>query len=431
MNPTMQRLARQRERLADEATKKPPAAETHRLVIEDGGQASFSPYRTSRPTPASVRATPTPTPKPDTRTTPMAAYAQTQHPTATRAGIEEYLLHRANPARHPLNGPGRDFMGRTLIDLARESLRRSGQRVEGLDRMELAQRAMHGTSDFSAILANVASKTLRAAYEAAPRTFTAWAKQSSAQDFKPVSRAQLGDAPMLKQVTEHGEFTYGTISDHGETYSLATYGRIVGITRKAIVNDDMGAFDRLIPAFGRAAAELEGDIVYGVLSANAAMADGVELFHADHGNLIDPGATISVDSLGAARAAMRKQTGDQGSYLNISPRFLIVPAELETLANQFTSNAYQASASGNINPFSTTLIPITEPRLSAHSAAAWYLAADPNQVDTVEYAYLEGSEGVFIDQQVQFNSDGIAFKARLDFAAKAIDWRGIIKNAGE
>jgi len=359
----------------------------------------------------------------------MSAYAQT-HPSATRAGIEEYLLHRIAPARNPLTGPGRDFMGRSLLDLARESLRRSGQRVEGLDRMELAQRAMHTTSDFPELLANVANKTLRAAYLGAPRTFTAWAKRAAAQDFKPVTRAQLGDAPALRQVTEHGEFSYGTVSDNGETYSLATYGRIVGVTRTAIINDDLSAFDRLIPAFGRAAAELESDIVYGILTTNAAMSDGTDLFHADHGNLIAPGATISVDELGKARAAMRKQTGDSGAYINISPRYLIVPAELETKAQQFTSNAYQPDPSSNINPFASTLEAIAEPRLSAHSAVAWYLAADPAMVDTVEYAYLEGSDGVEIEQQMQFTSDGIALKARLDFAAKATDWRGLLKNVG-
>lgn len=359
----------------------------------------------------------------------MSAFAK-PYPSATRAGIEEYLLHRTNPARHPLNGPGRNFVGHSLLDLAREHLKRNGQRVEGLDKMELATRAMHGTSDFPELLANVARKTLRAAYEAAPRTFTAWAKQANAQDFKAVKRAQLGDAPTLRQVTEHGEFTYGTVSDSGETYALATYGRIVAITRTAIINDDLQAFDRLIPAFGRAAAELEGDIVYSILTTNAAMSDGTALFHADHANLLTPGAAISVEELGKARAAMRKQTGDQGSYLNITPRFLIVPAELETLAQQYTSAAHQPDPSSNINPFASTLVPIAEPRLSAHSASAWYLAADPAQIDTVEFAYLEGSDGVEIEQQVQFTSDGIAMKARLDFAAKAIDWRGLVKNAG-
>jgi hypothetical protein len=64
------------------------------------------------------------------------------------------------------------------------------------------------------------------------------------------------------------------------------------------------------------------------------------------------------------------------------------------------------------------------------SSTAYYLAADPNQVDTVEYAFLEGEEGVKIEQKEGWDIDGVEYKARLDFGAKAIDWRGLAKNAG-
>jgi hypothetical protein len=58
------------------------------------------------------------------------------------------------------------------------------------------------------------------------------------------------------------------------------------------------------------------------------------------------------------------------------------------------------------------------------------LIADPATIDTIEYAYLEGEEGVFTEQRVGFEVDGIEVKGRLDFAAKAIDWRGMYYNPG-
>ena len=73
---------------------------------------------------------------------------------------------------------------------------------------------------------------------------------------------------------------------------------------------------------------------------------------------------------------------------------------------------------------STNLQVIAEPRLDAASAVSWYMAADPKQIDTIEYAYLEGQEGVYMESRVGFDVDGVELKARLDFAAKAIDWRG-------
>ncbi len=66
----------------------------------------------------------------------------------------------------------------------------------------------------------------------------------------------------------------------------------------------------------------------------------------------------------------------------------------------------------------------------AASATAWYLFASPDQIDTVEYAYLEGQDGVYIETRQGFDVDGVEIKARLDFGAKAIDWRGMQKNVG-
>jgi hypothetical protein len=47
-----------------------------------------------------------------------------------------------------------------------------------------------------------------------------------------------------------------------------------------------------------------------------------------------------------------------------------------------------------------------------------------------EYATLEGQDGVFIETRIGFDVDRVEIKARLDFGAKAIDWRGMHKNAG-
>ena len=79
-----------------------------------------------------------------------------------------------------------------------------------------------------------------------------------------------------------------------------------------------------------------------------------------------------------------------------------------------------------------SLVPVVEPRLDAatSSATAWYLIADPAQIDTVEYCYLEGQQGVYIETKQGFEVDGVEIKARMDFGAAAIDYRGMQKNAG-
>lgn len=347
-----------------------------------------------------------------------------------RASVENAILNRAEPGKHKLDDSGRQFRGMSLLEIGRSLLEAQGINTRGMDKLQLAQRAMHGTGDFPAILANVANKTLRAAYESAPQTFRPFTKQKSAPDFKQMQRTQIGDAPTLKKVNEHGEFTYGTIGEGKETYQLATYGRIIAITRQTIINDDLDAFTDMPAKFGRSAANLESDIVWGIVTANAAMADGVALFHAGHGNLAAANAAIAVASLGIARAAMRKQTSLDGQNINVMPAYLLVPAALETVAQQYTSAAYVSTKGADINPFASTLQVIAEPRLDAASATAWYLAADPAQIDTLEYCYLDGNEGVYLETRNGFEVDGMEIKARLDFAAKAIDHRGMFKNAG-
>jgi hypothetical protein len=349
-----------------------------------------------------------------------------------REAISNALLHRYSPTLFPLEDAAREYRGMTLMELARESLETAGASTRGLSRDEVATRALHSTSDFPEILAAVTNKTLRQAYEAYPRTFPLFCRQVLATDFKAMHRVQLGEAPQLLKVGESGEFKRGTLGESKESYRIETYGRVVAITRQVLINDDLDAFTRIPAMYGNSIAQLESDVVWDIVTSNPAMADGTALFHSTHKNLAGSGAALGVDSVGLARAAMRKQTGlDRKTVLNIRPAFLIVPASLELKAEQLVAQNLVPAQSGNVVPQSIrTLAPIAEPRLDAASETAWYLAASPNQIDTIEYAYLEGQQGAYIETRNGFDVDGVEIKCRLDFGAKAIDWRGLYKNPG-
>lgn len=339
------------------------------------------------------------------------------------------IQHRANP-NIKLEDGARQFAGLSMMEMARDCLELQGIKTRGMDKLQIAQRAFEGTSDLPSVLANVANKSLRAAYLSAPRTFTGWARQASASDFKTISRTNLSDAPALEKVNENGEFKRGSVTDGKETYQLATVGKIIGFTRQSIINDDLSALTRVPALFANAAANYESDTVYGILTANAALSDSVALFHATHANLTGTGTALSVASLGVARTLIRKQTTPQGAVMNLNPEFLIVPAALETIANQYVSSQYVAAKSSDFNPFAGKLQVVAEARLDANSATAWYMAAANAAIDTVEYCYLEGQNGVYIETRNGFDVDGLEIKARLDFAAKAIDYRGLYKNVG-
>lgn len=359
------------------------------------------------------------------------------------AGMEEAIQHRVD-AGVKLTDNGRQYRGMTIIELGRDMLERAGQSTRGLTRMDIATRMLQlrssaymGTSDFAHLMSNVAGKRLRAAYEQAESTYQVWARRApNAPDFKDMNVLQMSGAPELLRTNEHGEFTYGTISDGAEVYRVVTYGRIVGFTRAAMVNDDLRAFDRMIGAFGDSASRLENRLVYAQLTGNPAMSDSKALFHAEHKNLATTGSALtSIDALGAGRKDMRRQKGMQGESLNLAPRFLIVPTSLEQQAYQYTSSQYTPTTPGQVNEFRaggrTALEPVVEPLLDEASETAWYLAANSAQVDTVEYAYLDGAEGPVVDSQVGFEIDGVSVRARLDFGAKVVDYRGLRKATGQ
>lgn len=357
-----------------------------------------------------------------------------------RLAVEDALLLAANPSLRGADfgiddqraEAAREFRGLTLMELSRDYCQRTGIRVTGMGRMELAGAAlgMRGgaltTSDFAFALGNAANRRVRRAFEAAPQSFRPFVSTGSLPDFRPASIIGMGDAPALLLVTENGEIKHGALTDTGDTYKLATYARIIPISRQAIVNDDKGLFGRIPTQFANKAADLESDLVYSQLIGNPTMPDGVALFHASHNNLAGAGTAITVTAVGAGRAAMRQQKTAEGGNMTVRARFLIVGPLQETAAEQFLT-AVAAVQTTNVNPFPGKLVLVVDERITDYS---WYLAADPDAFDTILLAHLEGQEELFTDTHQSFEVDGIKFKARLDVTAKVLDHRGLYKNPG-
>lgn len=353
-----------------------------------------------------------------------------------REALAEALLHRVAPAAFTMTDRAREFRGMSLIDVARNCLEVIGVRVRGMTANEIAYAAtrgagLHSTSDFPLILAAVAGKRLRQAYQSTPRTFERWTRGITATDFKPMYPTQIGNFPALKPVLEGAEFSYGTIAEGRETYKLATFGRIVGLTRQAIINDDLRAFDRALATAGQRAGDLESALVYGELLANAVLADGVALFHASHGN-VGTASVIDEAALSEAWELMAQHKDLDGEeYVATTPRFILVPPGARSIEARKMVAQVIAGKTQDVNAFAGSLEVIEEPRLfKAGGPQPWWLAADPNLVDTIEYARLEGQTEPFLDQRVGFEVDGVEIKVRHDFAAKALDYRGLFSNAG-
>ncbi len=343
--------------------------------------------------------------------------------------VGEALYARHNPG-HQISEPARQFFGLSTLDIARESLRLRGMATTGLSAATIVERAMHATSDFPLILGDAVGRTLRESYRAAPSGLKLLGRKTTARDFRTKHRLQISEGPRLKQVVEGGEFEQGTFDEAKESYKLSTWGRIFSISRTAIVNDDLGAFTDLARRLGQAAAATEAQILVDLLVSGSGngptMSDGKPLFHADHGNKATSGSAIGVASLALARSALRKQAGLTGEAIDIAPRYILVGPDKETEAEQALT-VLNPSSAADTNPFAGKLALAVDARLTGNR---WYVSADPATVDGLEYAYLEGEEGVVIETKAGFEVDGLQIKARVDFGAGFVDHRGWYVNAG-
>lgn len=367
-----------------------------------------------------------------------------------RSAMANALVLRIDPRAATVMGEenvraANEFKGQSFLRMAEESLIRSGVSTAGYNPREIANlalgkkvRGLHHTTDFPLLLMSTVNRTLLAQYAIQERTFMSWARRSTINDFRPITRVRLSEIlGNLEEVKEGAEYKYGSFSESGESYKLAKYGKIIGITWEAIVNDDLSAFDRIPQAFAVKAAQLQSDIVYSMILANgfAIMSDGNALFSAAHNNFVGTaasqtagGTALSEAALTTAYISFRTQKGSDGSFLNLRPKFLIVGPKNEFLAQKLTSVNFTATKQADTPVGSLTgLTLVVDARIQNYE---WFLSADPAQIDTVEYAFLAGEEELFIEERDGFNVDGIEVKARVVFAAKGLDWRGLYRNNG-
>lgn len=349
-----------------------------------------------------------------------------------RAAAQDAVLMAAGiPVADAAPGAN-ELRGYSMIELARESLQRENLKANFGDNMELARQAINSTSTFPAIMSNLANKSVMTGFNEAETTFQIWAGKGSNRDFKEAARVALSEAGNLELVPEGGQFQQDFLGEASARTKVATYGKLFSLTRQAIINDDLGLFSKIATKYGSAAKRLVNKMVYAQLTGNVKMQDNVALFDAKHGNVATTGEALSVKAIAKAITAMRRQKGITGeATLNITPKYLVVPPELEMVAYQIVNStaAVDGVNSGVANPYKGRFVVVADAELT--DPDAWYLVADATQHDTIEVTYLNGVETPRLETRQGFDVDGIEYKVAFDCGVSALDFRGVFKNAGK
>ena len=363
---------------------------------------------------------------------------------ARRSATEDALFLRAEPglAAKELTPERRreaeKVRGFTLLDLARRSVEATGQRTDGMDKMEIAKRAItSSTSDFPVLLEGTNRRVLLAAYGSIPDTWRQFAMVGSVGDFRTHSRLRMGTFGKLDKVNENSEYKNKAIPDaEKEGIYAETFGNTINVSRKMIVNDDLSAFTRLAGMLGRAAARSIEIDVYNLLALNSGagptMGDGNPLFHSSHGNIAGTPAAPTVAAFDAARVQLAQQKDPQGNdYIDLRPYLWLGPIGLGGVTRVVNGSQYDVDVTSKFQ------IPnkvvglfqqiVDSPRLAG---TTWYMMANPMDEPVFEVVFLDGVQTPYLEQNQPFEVDGMQWKIRLDYGVGAIGWRGIVKNAG-
>ena len=339
-----------------------------------------------------------------------------------REAVSDSILMRggisvANPAEGAMQ-----YRGMRLRDMMTDTLEREGKsNARYMDDEDLIRAALTGTGAFP----NIMAATAGTAYQAAPTTFEQFTAKGSLSDFKQNKTVRISEAGELVEIKENGEFKFDELTDAGVDRVLLTFGRGFGITRQAIINDDLRMLTKIPRSYAAAARRGINRLVYKVLS------DG-KLYDAKKGNLGN-GADLTVEALSEGRRAMRVQKNIRNKEtLGIAPKYLIVPAALETKAYQLIHSMSDPSQTNAavVNPFASSLTVVVDAELDAISETTWYLAAEPGLgVDTIEVSYLNGKNVPTIESRVAWDTLGMEYRIYMDYGVQALDHKGLYKSA--
>lgn len=141
-----------------------------------------------------------------------------------RIGLQELLIEVAW---------AKGYRGRTFHQDPRSALRfafRPEIEAEGFS-----------TIDIGGILSNVANKFLLDGFFSVERAWRNICAVRNVSDFKTVTSYRLIGADQYEQVSPGGELKHGTLGNESYSNKADTYGLMLSIDRRDIINDDLGA----------------------------------------------------------------------------------------------------------------------------------------------------------------------------------------------
>jgi phage major head subunit gpT-like protein len=236
-----------------------------------------------------------------------------------------------------------------------------------------------------------------------------------------------------------GLIKHGTTGEESYTRKADTFAKMFALTRTDIINDDLGAFDDLRQRIGRGGAIKLNNLFWTTFLSNP-----TTFWTAARTNYIEGATTnLAADGVGLSKGveAFRKRRSpakDGSKRLGGAPKRLLVPPELETVADQlYTARNSTNVKAGDANTHAGKYQPIVANQLSdeafggGYSATAWYLLGDKSMGSPVVVSFLNGQETPTVESaDADFNTLGVQFRGFHDFGCDQGEFLGAVKSKG-
>ncbi len=307
--------------------------------------------------------------------------------------------------------------------------------------------AYHNTGSFANLTLDAQNKSMMLGYVEAPSTWEGPMKRgASVDDFKNVNRFRLGSIPNLPVWNDNTNPMKASMADAKETYAVESRSLELDFSYRLLVNDDMGVLGPAPNQLGQSARRTVNTFAWSLVTANPTMSDAQALFLESatglrfRSNLTVGSATPTTLTLQTMKNKMRQMRGENtpegaesADILNLQARYIVGPGALDTTIMQLVMSVADpvASLSSAVYNPSRNLIPVIEPLLDANSTFAWYLFADPSQIDTVEIAFLKGQENPVLRSEMNYRTLSQSSIILQTFGGAPMNHRGIQKHKGE
>lgn len=291
--------------------------------------------------------------------------------------------------------------------------------------------AAFSTIDIADLLTNNVNKYLWEGFMSVDDKWRLIAKIGSVSDFKEVTGYRGVGSFKFEKLAPDGHIPHGTMSDTPYGNKADTYGKMLGVTRVDMINDDLNALTGVPRGLGR------GGVIGLIEAFWTEFMDNGAFFVAGNNN-VSAGA-LGIAGLAAANNVFMKQTDENGDYILATPRYLVVPTELEPQAMDLysqtnlvggnTTTFGQNRYAGKFQPVSTPYL--SDSRFTGNSTTAYYLIADPNDIPVIEVVFLDGVEQPTVETaDVDFDQLGIQMRGFWDWGVRLQEPRGGVRSTG-